>query len=172
MRANRINYIKEDIRRSVSIRQVVEHYTGIKLDKNGFCKCPLHNEKTASFKVDDGKGLYYCFGCGAGGDVFKFVQVYFGINFNDAVSKIDSDFMLGLIGQKISVKAQIAMREAKRSRELESIKEGQKNKLYDDLCEQYRAINSLLNELKPLTDEWGEAISKKAWLEHELDKML
>ena len=38
------------------------------------CKCPLHHEKTPSFHLDDNKGLYHCFGCGEGGDVFCGVE--------------------------------------------------------------------------------------------------
>jgi DNA primase len=47
--------------------------------------CPFHQERSPSFHVDAGKGLYYCFGCGAGGDVFKFVMGVHGLEFTDAV---------------------------------------------------------------------------------------
>ncbi|MFN7966255.1 MAG: DNA primase [Acidobacteriota bacterium] len=47
--------------------------------------CPFHQERSPSFHVDSGKGLYYCFGCGAGGDVFKFVMGVHGLEFADAV---------------------------------------------------------------------------------------
>ena len=47
--------------------------------------CPFHQERSPSFHVDAGKGLYYCFGCGAGGDVFKFVMGVHGLEFTVAV---------------------------------------------------------------------------------------
>ena len=47
--------------------------------------CPFHNEKSPSFSVDPAEGLYYCFGCKKGGDVFKFVQETEGVGFLDAV---------------------------------------------------------------------------------------
>ena len=47
--------------------------------------CPFHNEKTPSFSVDPGEGLYYCFGCRRGGDVFKFVEEVEGVGFLDSV---------------------------------------------------------------------------------------
>jgi len=47
--------------------------------------CPFHQEKTASFTVTDEKGFYHCFGCGAHGDLFKWVQEVEGIGFRDAV---------------------------------------------------------------------------------------
>lgn len=47
--------------------------------------CPFHNEKTPSFSVDPRQGLFYCFGCRKGGDVFKFVEEIEGVGFLDAV---------------------------------------------------------------------------------------
>ena len=47
--------------------------------------CPFHNEKSPSFSVDPAEGLYYCFGCKKGGDVFRFVQETEGVGFLDAV---------------------------------------------------------------------------------------
>src|SRR5262245_51865121 len=47
--------------------------------------CPFHPEKTPSFYLDDTKGLFYCFGCQAGGDLFKFVMLRENVEFMDAV---------------------------------------------------------------------------------------
>ena len=47
--------------------------------------CPFHQEKTASFHVDDRKGFYYCFGCHAKGDLFSFVQETENVSFMEAV---------------------------------------------------------------------------------------
>ncbi len=47
--------------------------------------CPFHNEKTPSFYVDENKQLFYCFGCGAGGDVFKFVMLRESVEFPEAL---------------------------------------------------------------------------------------
>ena len=51
--------------------------------------CPFHNEKTPSFGVNDAKGHYHCFGCGAGGDVLRFVMESEGLGFLDAVRWLD-----------------------------------------------------------------------------------
>lgn len=168
---SRIEYIKEEIKQRVTITQVVERYTSRKIVR-GMCNCPLHTEKTASFSVDDTKGLYYCFGCGAGGDIFKFVQTYLGLSFKDAVTQIDKDFTLGITGEKISVKAQIAMREAKKKRAIEEYTKAQNNLLYDELCMQYRVIDDLIRILEPFTYIWDKMITKRAWLESELDRLL
>ncbi len=50
--------------------------------------CPFHDEKSKSFSISPDAGLYYCFGCNAGGDVFKFVQELDGVTFVDAVEKL------------------------------------------------------------------------------------
>ncbi|MDR0677832.1 MAG: DNA primase [Holosporaceae bacterium] len=60
----------------------------IRLRKSGkdwFGLCPFHKEKTGSFKVDAEKGYYYCFGCGAHGDIISFIQDFNKINFSEAV---------------------------------------------------------------------------------------
>lgn len=50
--------------------------------------CPFHNEKTPSFTVNEAKGFYHCFGCGAHGDAFSFVMQTEGLNFQDAVERL------------------------------------------------------------------------------------
>ena len=168
---NRIEYQKELIRLQVGIKQVVEFYTDRKIVK-GKCNCPLHNEKTPSFSVDEVKQLYYCFGCAAGGDIFKFVQQYIGCDFRTAVQMIDNDFGLGLLNERISVKAQIKLREAKQKRKVELQEQERKNAMYNELCAQYTLINTLLEQAEPMTEIWGKLLTRKAWLEYELDKCL
>lgn len=54
--------------------------------------CPFHKEKTGSFNVDESKGLYHCFGCGAGGDAIKFVMEYEKVSFMAAVEAIANQY--------------------------------------------------------------------------------
>ena len=83
---------------------------GFELDRSGFCKCPMHGEKTGSFKAYSGNRGFYCFGCGAHGSVIDFVMQYFGLNFQDAIAKINTDFSLGLpIGEKLDRRKQLEM---------------------------------------------------------------
>lgn len=53
--------------------------------------CPFHKEKTPSFTVNDDKGFYHCFGCGAHGSAFDFIMETEGLNFREAVEKLASD---------------------------------------------------------------------------------
>ena len=167
----RILFEKERIKELVSIKDVVERYTGIKIENNK-CLCPLHNEKTPSFFVNNEKGVFYCQGCGHGGDQIRFVQAYLGIDFKSAVAQIDRDFALGLSGEKISVKAQIEARERNNKRYLELQEQARKSAEYNELCAQYILTNNLLSILEPLSATWGNLISRKAYLEYELDKVM
>lgn len=59
-----------------------------KTGKNWSARCPFHNEKSASFTVNEEKRMYYCFGCGAGGDAVKFLMDHLGVSFREAVESI------------------------------------------------------------------------------------
>lgn len=76
----------ETIKERLDIAEVVGSY--IKLEKAGQsykARCPFHNEKTPSFYVSPARGSYYCFGCGAKGDIFTFVEQTEGVDFREAL---------------------------------------------------------------------------------------
>ena len=67
----------EEIRNSVSIVDVISEYVPLrKRGKNYIGLCPFHSEKTPSFTVTEEKQIFHCFGCHAGGNVFKFLMDY------------------------------------------------------------------------------------------------
>lgn len=90
----------EIIRRVKEESDIVEwigRYT--KLEKKGrnyMGLCPFHTEKTPSFSVQPDKGYYHCFGCGAGGDVIKFLMEKEGLGFIEAVEKLAEDLHIDL----------------------------------------------------------------------------
>lgn len=69
-----------------------------KTGKNWSARCPFHKEKSASFTVSEGKDMFYCFGCGAGGDAVKFVMKHQGLSFRDAVQSILGELNLESVG--------------------------------------------------------------------------
>jgi DNA primase len=78
---------------SADIVDVVSGYTSLR--KRGATYlglCPFHQEKTASFTVSADKGLYYCFGCGEGGDIVRFVQRVENLSFAEAVEQLGERF--------------------------------------------------------------------------------
>ena len=82
--------IFETVKQSVTTRQAAERY-GIRVERNGMCRCPFHEDKTPSMKLDR---RYYCFGCGATGDVIDFVSRLRGIGSKDAAILLVQDFAI------------------------------------------------------------------------------
>ena len=78
-----------EIRARTDIVEVVSGYVLLKQSGNTYKGlCPFHAEKTPSFTVSAEKQLFYCFGCGAGGDVFSFVMKIENMNFGDAAKML------------------------------------------------------------------------------------
>ncbi|MFN5604245.1 MAG: CHC2 zinc finger domain-containing protein, partial [Actinomycetes bacterium] len=79
----------ERVRATVSIVDVVQQYVALrKTGRNWVGLCPFHAEKSGSFNVREETARYKCFGCQAGGDVFKFVQEIEHVDFVTAVEKL------------------------------------------------------------------------------------
>jgi DNA primase len=76
----------DDLRLQVNILQVIQEYVPLKkMGATWKGLCPFHSEKTPSFHVNPEKGFFHCFGCGVGGNVFKFLELHEKIGFPDAV---------------------------------------------------------------------------------------
>jgi DNA primase len=76
----------DEVRQQADIVRIVSDYVSLKKrGQNWIACCPFHSEKTPSFNVHAGKGIYKCFGCSAGGNVFDFVMRIEGLSFPDAV---------------------------------------------------------------------------------------
>ncbi|OGI93871.1 DNA primase [Candidatus Nomurabacteria bacterium RIFCSPLOWO2_01_FULL_40_18] len=105
----------DQIKSRIDILTLVSSY--MKLDKAGASwkgRCPFHNEKTPSFFVSPERRSYYCFGCGASGDIFTFVEEFEGLDFKGA---------LKLLADKAGVKLEVYSKEMQEA-------EGEKEKLY------------------------------------------
>jgi DNA primase len=83
----------DDLKHQADIVVVIQDYVSLK--KTGATYkglCPFHGEKTPSFHVTREKGFFHCFGCGVGGDVFKFLELHEKIGFADAVRQLAQRF--------------------------------------------------------------------------------
>lgn len=81
----------EKVRNAISLSELASNYIKVqKTGKNYRALCPFHSEKTPSFYIDDMKGLFYCFGCKASGDIFTFVQKIENCDFYEAILKVAS----------------------------------------------------------------------------------
>jgi DNA primase len=82
-----------EVRGAARISEFVSPYVSLKRSGRGFLGlCPFHGEKTPSFSVSDEGGFYHCFGCGAGGNVFKFVMQMENVTFPEAVRKVAAHY--------------------------------------------------------------------------------
>ena len=80
--------IFETVKQSVTARQAAKAY-GLEVDVHGMALCPFHDDHHPSLKLDQ---RFYCFGCGASGDVIDFAARLFGITLKEAAQKLAKDF--------------------------------------------------------------------------------
>ncbi len=115
----------EEVRTRNDIVDVISGYVHLqKKGANYFGLCPFHNEKSPSFSVSPGKQMYYCFGCGAGGNVFTFLMEYENYSFPEAVKTLAQRAGVNLPEAEESEEARRA--ESKRTRLLAVNKEAAK----------------------------------------------
>ena len=109
--------VMAELRSAADIVQVIGEHTRLKkAGRSWKGLCPFHNERTPSFTVDREKGLYHCFGCGAGGDVIHFVRQMDRLDFPEAVESLASRF-----GVSIPRRAARSGREDRREKLLEAL---------------------------------------------------
>ena len=79
----------EEVRQRSDVVDIISSYVNLKRTGSNYVGlCPFHNEKTASFSVSPSKQMYYCFGCGAGGNVYNFVMEYENYTFGEALQHL------------------------------------------------------------------------------------
>ncbi|MGH7770479.1 MAG: DNA primase [Candidatus Binatia bacterium] len=89
-----------EIRDRASIVEVISDYLTLKkTGRNHLGLCPFHSEKTPSFTVNEEKGIFHCFGCGAGGSVFHFLMQYDHLSFPEAVERVGKRY--GIIVERL-----------------------------------------------------------------------
>ena len=81
--------IYETIKAAISVKQAAEHY-GLKASRNGMACCPFHNDRHPSLKLNE--DYFFCFGCGAKGDVIDLVARLFDLSGYEAAQKLAADF--------------------------------------------------------------------------------
>lgn len=140
----------ERIKKENNIVDIVSKYIVLKKSgSNYFGNCPFHNEKTSSLSVNERKQMFYCFGCGMGGDLFKFITEIENISFKEAFISLggkyaDKDDFIAVQKQKSN------KFEAEKQRQEELLKLRQKLQL-SELIDYYYKLSK---EFEPLSDGW------------------
>lgn len=120
----------EEIRLKSDIVDIISGY--VRLQKKGashFGLCPFHNEKSPSFSVSRNKQMYYCFGCGAGGNVFTFIMQYENFSFQEAIKHLAE--RAGVALPEIEYTQEMKQKETRRAKLLEINKEAAKYYYYN-----------------------------------------
>lgn len=157
---------RDELKHSISMREIVERY-GIRIDRNGFCCCPFHKEKTGSMKIY--KDSYNCFGCGANGDIFSFVMGMDNCDFKTAYKSLGgtykehSDYQHKMYQYKLQKRKETENRRLQRAREdkLQTLEEIKMQKLFawffpvfsDEWCEAMNRLEYLFYKLEYLTEK-------------------
>lgn len=149
---NNLTLFAKEISQAVNMKEALSFY-GYEVNRSGYAVCPSHNEKTASLKVYDDH--FYCYGCGARGDIVEFVRRLYNLDFDAAIKKLNDDFHLGLPvdGKKLTPREQAEI--AKRARELKAKKEAEERKRiensnrYFSLLDEYRKHEINIAKYRP-----------------------
>lgn len=165
--------IKEGIRNSVKMSDVVEILAGAHISR-GRCCCPLHTEKTPSFYVNDVKNVFYCQGCGAGGDIFTFVQKYKNVSFVESMRLLDSVFNLGLMnnspGKESNIQPTYTPYRYTKKGMLEELSQLQEINLELDRSIYLEAIKTGL--LEPFSDEMAYCLAKLQYIDYKIGEVM
>lgn len=151
----------EEIKQSLSMREVVERY-GIRIDRKGFCCCPFHKEKTPSMKIY--KDSSHCFGCGRSDDIFSFVMGMEHCDFKTAFKNLGgtyeekSDYFHKMFKYRMEKKklTQDAKKKRIEAERVEIIKEINQQILFKNL-------------FPPMSDDWCDAVNKLENLYYRLE---
>ena len=95
--------LKAEILQLLPITTMLQRF-GLKM-QHGFINCPFHADDTASCRIYTRTNTFYCFGCGAGGNVIDFAIGWYHLDFKAAMEQLNEDFALGLpIGRKMTIR--------------------------------------------------------------------
>ena len=159
----------EAVKQSVSAREAAEFY-GIEVKRNGMACCPFHDDKNPSMKLN--KEYFYCFGCGATGDVIDLTARLYNLSPKEAAEKLAQDF--GLIYDS---QAPPRRRYVRQKTEAQKFRED-RQRCYRVLSDYYYLLKKWEADCSPRTPEeephprFVEAIQKKAYVEYLLDLFL
>lgn len=140
----------QQIKDRYSMREIVDR-CGLRLNRNNYCTCPFHKkDDTPSLKVYEKS--FYCFGCGKGGDIIKFVREFHGLGFKEACEWISGESLNKRTRDQVAI-AEIERKEkARKEKDL-------KDKLYK-VNQSFSGLWSKIQSAEPYSDEWIEAVNK------------
>ena len=161
--------VVEAVNQSVSTREAAEFY-GIEVKRNGMACCPFHDDKNPSMKLNE--EYFYCFGCGATGDVIDFTAKLLDLSPKEAAEKLAQDF-----GMSYDSQAPPRRRSVRQKTEAQKFREDWQRCYrvlsdYSHLLKKWEADNSPQTPEEEPHPRFVEAIQKKTYVEYLLDLFL
>lgn len=165
---------KDEIKQIYSMSEIVERY-GFKPNRSGFIRCPFHQgDETASLKIY--KDNFYCYGCGATGDIFKFIMLMDGISFKDAFLSLGGHYDKPETKREAAHrKRDLAIAERKREKKQAEIQDMKRD--IRKCTREMSIFRTLLTAYKPFSPPWcdcmvgyTEAMQKSSTLWEEVNK--
>jgi len=154
------------IKEAVKMETVLDAY-GVEIKRGGVAICPFHADRHPSMKVyRDG---YYCFSCGAGGDVFTFVARMDGLPNREAAIRVAA--IGGLELPEDDLRGREKARRAAAKRRQEKREKQALEERYDSLCDRVRRLREIKADGLPGSGEWLDAVNLLPALEGELDEL-
>ena len=162
--------IFEEVKHRVPVTEAARRY-GLRPNRAGFVRCPIHGEKTPSMKLWEDH--WYCFGCHAHGSVIDLAGRLFGLAPLEAARRLDGDFALGLSPDRPRTEEDRALlRETRRVHGILEDYEQWRSKLLDRLCEASRVGNrAKLRSPETWTEEESAAVRWGPMLDYWLEKL-
>ena len=159
------------VKERVTARTVMER-AGIMFNRSNMCKCPFHQDKTASMKVKPNDKKYFCFGCGEKGDAIDFVAKYYNLSPKDAAMQIADAFG---IAYDSSVRS--SPKPVRREISPMQILEKAKTKTYRVLSDYFHMQKEWERNLRPehmgeFDERYVEAVQNLSKVEYQLDTLL
>lgn len=151
----------DEIKQSVSMREVVEQY-GYHPNRAGFISCPFHKEKTASMKIY--KDSYNCFGCGANGDIFSFVMGMEHCDFKTAYKALGGSYKAKSDNQRNLYHYHLQKRKEAEIKRLQRVEQEK-----EEVIEEIRMQRIFKMCFPVFTDDWCEAVNRLEYLFYKLE---
>ena len=161
----------DEVKERVTAREVMER-AGIVFNRNNMCRCPFHQDKTASMKVKPTDKKYFCFGCGEKGDAIDFVAKYYNRSPREAAMQIADEF--GIIYDS-SVRS--PPKPVRREKSPMQILEETKTKTYRGLSDYLHLLKEWERNFRPesmekIDERYVEAVQNREKVEFQLDTLL
>lgn len=139
--------IADMIKDRLSMQEVVERY-GFEVNRAHKILCPFHNDGHPSMHIYSDN--FHCFTCGAHGDAISFVQKLYGIDFQEAISKIDVDFSLNLpIKRKITLRDYFGAKQIEKQRNEKKEESRKLREEFDNAYDEYARLDCYRIRYKP-----------------------